>query len=71
MLSSNFRFEGGFNGYWKKLFAFVKESRSKEIDKRPNKACFDVDVDFKICIQVDPNKTFPLKVPPIIVHFQL
>ena len=56
-LSSDFKFEGGFDAYWKKLFAFAKEKRPKEFGERPNKACFDVDADFKIRNQADPPFT--------------
>jgi len=56
-LSTDFKFEGEFDAYWKKLFAFAKEKRPKEFGERPNKACFDVDADFKIWNQSDPTFT--------------
>ena len=56
-LSNDFKFEGGFDAYWKKLFAFAKEKRPKEFGERPNKACFDVDSDYKIRNEADPPFT--------------
>ena len=45
---------GGFQAYWRQLFALCKSKRPKDFGEKPNKAEFDVDADYKIRNSADP-----------------
>ena len=55
--SRDFNYVGGFQAYWLKLFSLAKAKRPKDFGERPNKACFDVDGDYKIRNCADPPFT--------------
>lgn len=56
-MSTDFNQTGGFQAYWKEIFALCKSKRPADFGEKPLKACFDIDADYKIRNTADPPFT--------------